>query len=307
MTKKTITLSTPQDVIAAVPGLIGFQPKDSLVAMHFDSPNGMFLARIDIPKPGEVEDDCANLIQAGYSNACKRVVLIAYSETEVPTWVIAQAKEIYDSTSISVIEALAVHGDKFYSLKPNDPGTLIAETKVSAAFVDTPILDSREALEKQLEPHPEAFTVEEIEGMEEVLVTKANLLRARSIIESDEPSREDLGWLIAALNGDGEFRDVIMAEVCRPTAEVLVPRWVNLVTHCPPELGGNVAGMAAYVVWCAGNGAFAWMLHDLAEKGQESAQLMREVVGQALQRAVPPPMAPLISLSEVLENFEDET
>ena len=44
-----LQLRSPQDVIAAVPYLLGFHPADSLVAVGADGPQGTCAMRLDLP------------------------------------------------------------------------------------------------------------------------------------------------------------------------------------------------------------------------------------------------------------------
>jgi Domain of unknown function (DUF4192) len=116
-----INLATPQDIIAAVPYLLGFQPDDSLVVIAVTARRVVTLLRYDLPDPVKVSDrdltgELADRLTAvlalhktdsvallGYGNAGRaRPVLIA---------AIARLADL-----LTIREALLVTDSRFWSL-----------------------------------------------------------------------------------------------------------------------------------------------------------------------------------------------
>ena len=59
----TLTARRPEDLLAAVPVVLGFRPQDSLVMLTFDAPRS-FHARVDLPPPAELDDSVSDLVDA---------------------------------------------------------------------------------------------------------------------------------------------------------------------------------------------------------------------------------------------------
>ena len=59
----TLTARRPEDLLAAVPVVLGFRPCDSLVMLTFDAQR-TFHARVDLPPPGDVEASLPELADA---------------------------------------------------------------------------------------------------------------------------------------------------------------------------------------------------------------------------------------------------
>ena len=52
----TLTARGPEDLLAAVPVVLGFRPADSVVMLTFDA-RRTFHARVDLPPPDDLDDD----------------------------------------------------------------------------------------------------------------------------------------------------------------------------------------------------------------------------------------------------------
>ena len=74
----TLTARTPADLLAAVPCVLGFHPRDSLVMLTFSADGRSFHARVDLPHgSGHLPELCAVLLQAALRNQVDRVALVA--------------------------------------------------------------------------------------------------------------------------------------------------------------------------------------------------------------------------------------
>lgn len=73
-----IVLSTPADLIAALPHMLGFQPEESVVAVALHGVRPGMTMRIDLPAEGEVEDMLATVVPPLLRDRPDAVILVGY-------------------------------------------------------------------------------------------------------------------------------------------------------------------------------------------------------------------------------------
>lgn len=114
-----ITLTTPQDVIAAVPYLLGYRPSDSLVVIAATARRAVVVLRYDLPDPACDRDlnlDLADHLTATLArHKADEVALVGYGTAglarPVLVAVIARLSDL-----LTIREALLVTGTRFWSL-----------------------------------------------------------------------------------------------------------------------------------------------------------------------------------------------
>lgn len=115
----TITLTTPQDVIAAVPYLLGFHPSDSLVVIGATARRAVVVLRYDLPDPVSDSDrngDLADHLAANLArHKADEVALIGYG-TAARACPVLMAAIACLSDLLTIGEALLVTGTRFWSL-----------------------------------------------------------------------------------------------------------------------------------------------------------------------------------------------
>src|SRR3954470_2495078 len=76
----TLTARGPADLLAAVPVVLGFRPRDSLVMLTFDAVHS-FHARVDLPPPDEAAESLPELVDGllapALSQRVRRVVFVS--------------------------------------------------------------------------------------------------------------------------------------------------------------------------------------------------------------------------------------
>ena len=110
----TLTARGPEDLLAAVPVVLGFRPRDSLVMLTFDA-RARFHARVDLPPPAEVEAALPELVDALVSTVpgprVGRVAFVSYSDDAGPLgrgWR-AALRAAFGRAGIGVIDVLRAH------------------------------------------------------------------------------------------------------------------------------------------------------------------------------------------------------
>jgi hypothetical protein len=114
-----LQLRSPQDVIAAVPYLLGFHPSDSLVAVGADGPQGTCAMRLDLPsndgEPEHVTDAAEHLAALLSQHRFRHAVLVGYGAPERVAAIMASARDALTAAGVEVLETLRVEGGRFWS------------------------------------------------------------------------------------------------------------------------------------------------------------------------------------------------
>lgn len=115
----TITLTTPQDIIAAVPYLLGFHPCDSLVVIVAAGRRVAVVFRYDLPDPANNRDPAGDLadhlLAALAQYDADEVALIGYGTARRTRPVLAAAIACLTGL-LTIRDALHVTGTRFWSL-----------------------------------------------------------------------------------------------------------------------------------------------------------------------------------------------
>lgn len=121
-----LRLRSPQDVIAAVPYLLGFHPSDSLVAIGSEGPHGSCALRLDLPpaeRPGEhVDEVAAHIAGLLVGGGFPRAVLVGYGEAARVGPIMATARAAIAARGIEVLEALRVDDGRYWPCGCAIPG-----------------------------------------------------------------------------------------------------------------------------------------------------------------------------------------
>lgn len=174
MTNRLITggqpllrLRTREDLLAAMPYVVGFHPSDSLVAVGLDGPRHrvQFTARVDLPEPGDTDGASAvagNIAEIVHRQRIGTVVLVAYGSRERAEHVAALTRGRLGDLGVAVREVLRVEGDRFWSLSCADPGccppggrpydAAAGDIAARATYEGLVALPDREALERSVAP-----------------------------------------------------------------------------------------------------------------------------------------------------------
>ncbi|MGA8245813.1 MAG: DUF4192 family protein, partial [Nocardioides sp.] len=165
----TLTARRPDDLVAAVPVVLGFRPRDSLVMLTFDAPR-CFHARVDLPAPqpppaalGEVVDA---LLEPAVAQQVGRVAFVFYThDASLAARAAHPLHAAFTAQQIGVIEVLRAHAGQWWRVpchpggRESRPTAYDAESHpfaVQAVFEGRVTLESRDALRETVAPEPGA-------------------------------------------------------------------------------------------------------------------------------------------------------
>ena len=114
-----ITLSTPHEVIAAVPHLLGFQPSDSLVVLALAGPRLTVTLRYDLPQPADIPAFSEHLVSCLAVNRADEVILVGYG-SEQATPVLTGVRD-HLAELLTIRDIFRVTAGRWWSLTCTDP------------------------------------------------------------------------------------------------------------------------------------------------------------------------------------------
>ncbi len=305
----TLTARRPEDLLAAVPVVLGFRPHDSLVMLTFDA-SRTFHARVDLPPSPEAEASLPELVDAlvgpCLTHRVGRVAFVSYSDDAgLSARVAAALRAAFGRAGIGVIDVLRADAGSWRRVpaRPGDHETPAVpyddETHPFAAqavFEGRVTLASREDLRDTLASAPEA-----VARVVELQATTA----ACGSDDDDGGDDGGVGGLVArcAATGDPlgdaeaarvlgavvrvDVRDAALYAVTLASAPAHLRVWADLLRRAPESQVPDTAVVVAFCAWQAGDGALAWCALDRCFDVDPDHRLGR-FLAECLTRAVPP-------------------
>ncbi len=286
--RTVLTFRTPEDVLAAVPVLLGFEPADSVVMLTFGG-RETFHARIDLPPPTEVDEGIALLLEPARAHGVTQVLLVVYSDRpRYGARVVARFAEAFLEAGIRVATTLRADGRRwFQGARPGVPYDITGHPFLARAVLDGQVVTgTRDDLATRLRPTAGVAAVEA--ALDAVPAYDATEVAA-CVWRALDTGRFDDADLAGVLQGvhDLGVRDAAWASVSRHEAAAHVALWTDAVQRSPDRHVGGPAAILALACWLAGNGALAWCAVDRCVEVDPDNSLAR-LVGELLSRAVPP-------------------
>lgn len=293
-TPTSLTARSPEDLLAVVRVVLGFDPASSIVMLTIGA-HHCFHARVDLPEhPQELAEVVDVLLRPAAGHGVESVLFVLFTDDDARARRAARAlRRRFERSGIGVREALRVHGDRWHTLSgpPRGAGVpydISAHPFVVAAVLEGRVLHgSRQALADTVGSRPDAVAAVEA-ALPQVGATAEWVAAtvARHAASSTSPSDADAARLLVAV-ADPELRDAAWAGIGRSDARRHVELWSDLVRRCPADLLPHAAGVLGFAAWLAGDGALAWCAVDRGREVDADHSLVR-LVADLLEGAVPP-------------------
>ena len=317
---------SPEDLLAAVPVVLGFRATDSVVMLTFPTshaarpdrartqrgrarptgPPEAFHARVDLPgDPDDLPDMVDALLDPVLRHRIDRVVLILYTvDAELGARTGEALDRAFTDAGVEVVDLMRADGRCWFALLPGRPPEAYAGTPYddrSHPFVAQAVVDGRVTLESRAELAAGLLpddppTVEAVDratraldraGPESDAAEAAWLDDALGRRLAGRPwTDEEVARLLVDVR-DLRLRDRAWLRMSRDNASAHVEVWRDVVRRCPTHLLPAPACLLAFGAWLAGHGALAWCALDRCREADEDYRLAG-LIATLLDNAVPP-------------------
>ncbi len=305
------TLTSPHDLLSAIPFLIGYHPTDSLVLVSLKDQAVVMAMRVDYPGSAN-PDECDAFVSHLSRNEADAALIVAYLPDEVTDGIdlVIALTQALSRAQIDLKEALVISHGRWRStlcedleccplegkLLPDIASSRIAAEKVSTGKV-MPFADEKE-LADSLAPAPLAFDESFMERVKSAAICAENpklstlqRLGAVSVIDlasrfiagsvglNIESDQELSACVLGALN-DIQVRDFALGSHTDATHEVYWQMWRYLLRIAPVGFVAPVATLFAATSYERGEGALAQRALDRAVADDATyslASLLRRV------------------------------
>lgn len=306
---KTLTVRSPEDILALVPYVLGFLPEDSLVLLTAGEEGHSFHARIDLPDdPADLDLVVEPLVDAALRNGVRQAMLVLYTD-DACLALEADARMRAELTEIGVSVAISLRAESgcYFVLddpdRPATPYDVEAHPISARAVYDGRVTyQTRQELGDSLVTRDPAAVEALLPVCEQAALRLSGARQQRStLVAEGQWARDrlrkavadfavlddaDLARLLVALVSV-EIRDVLWAEIDRVGARPHVAFWTDVVRRAPLDLTAAPAALLAFSAWMVGEGALAWCAIDRCRDADPDYS-MAALISAALQAAVPP-------------------
>ncbi|MFC6019046.1 DUF4192 domain-containing protein [Plantactinospora solaniradicis] len=319
--RATLTVRSTADLLAAVPYLLGFHPADSVVVIAMRGNRVVFVARGDLPGAEDVPEtaEAAEHLAAVVARQdVETTTIIGYGPPERVTPIIDVVTAALGRVGLSVVDAIRVTGDRYWSYvcteleccpaegTPFDAST--SQLAAAATFAGQVALPDRDALVRRIAP---------VEGSARDAMREATRkaeIRLRTLLDK-APATDLLGRRAlrragrAAVRGaldryrrDGQLTDdevawLSLLLVHLPIRDDAWQRtsgedwqltlWTDVLRRAEPDLVPAPASLLAFAAWRAGQGALATVAAERALEAQPDYSFAL-LLTEALQAGIGP-------------------
>jgi hypothetical protein len=299
----TLTARGPEDLLAAVPVVLGFRPDESLVMLTFGAERS-FHARLDLPaEPDDaaVAEVVDLLLAPSRQHAVDHVAFVVYTgDAEVAARLAAALVPAFVADGIGVVDVLRAHQGGWCSV----PVRAGAEEPPLRPFDDRHHPFSAQAVFEGRVTHASREELRTTLAADPVLRRRWTRCAAALPRPGPEeaPRVRDLvaGWVASGETPDDdgaarvlravtqvEVRDAALYAVTPETSPDHLRVWAALLRGAAGAQVPEVAAVTAFCAWQSGQGALAWCALDRCFETDEDHRLGR-CLAECLVRAVPP-------------------
>lgn len=313
-----MTLRTPEDLINAVPYLLGFHPRNSLVVAAIRGNHDFAAIRIDLPgpqpEPREIELELGIpeiLTSRGYKSA----FLIGYGDKDAVLDCADRVHEVLWTAKVGVLDCLRVHEGRWWSLLcasltccPPEGKPLDASSSVVAAtatYQGLTAASSREVLAERIQPDQvaqqeiqkaigraerrlaRAWSADMRKTPEDVVsdfVRRLDDLRARTRAKGTPITLDEIAELSVLLR-NLRLRDEAWVRIGDGDLNADIDLWTDVLRRTSPGFAAPPATLLAYAAYLGGNGGMARVALDRAYDADPSyslAMLVRAVINEGI-------------------------
>ena len=164
--RQVLTFRTPEDVLAAVPVLLGFEPADSVVMLTFGG-RETFHARVDLPPPRHLDEAVELLLEPALAHGVEQALFVVYSDrARLAERLLVRLGQAFASGGVRVVGTLRADGSRWFL--PGCPGVAYDvgthPFRVRSVIEGQVVTGSRDELAARLRPTTGVGPVERARG-----------------------------------------------------------------------------------------------------------------------------------------------
>jgi hypothetical protein len=321
-----VRIGDPGEVAAALPQLLGFRPRESVVLVSLTGSGGRrvgLCVRADIPPAEHAASVAAVLTRSVRTDRPRKVLVAVVSEAPGPSAdlphrpLVGELVRALASAAVAVPEVLLVRGGRWWSYDCPQPccapsaGTPlpagVTELEAAAVAAGTVVEDDRDALAARIagptgragEAMAAVCARVAAECTEEVLDTgwdpvaarswtavSAALRRCRPGAAGGRLTDQEVARIVWGLR-DGDVRDRALELALGVDAAAAEQLWTECTRRAPVPLDAAPATLLAVSAWLRGDGAMANVALGRALDAEPGYGLAL-LLSQALAACVPP-------------------
>jgi hypothetical protein len=294
-----LVVRTPEELLAAVPHMLGFNPQESIVVVPVT--RGLPVARVDLPRNEEDRDEVTRNLRGPYERyACPGAMVALVCVTEdrrdaesATQHLVAGLEKVGVATQVR----LWATDERWVELNTGQAGnrTQDTSTRIAAEAVMAGTARpaaTRASLAESLvgDREPLAAVVPAARETAQTSTPTAERNRASGRLEQFKSdgtrlSDPDAARLLVAMESIGT-RDALWEDMNRDNATEHTALWTHLTRRAPDEVRTPTASLLAFSSWLVGDGAKAWCALDQIPEGPPYP--MATLIATVLQEGVHP-------------------
>lgn len=296
-----LVVATPDELLAALPHVLGFVPEESIVMVPIGS--ALPAARADMPMTVDESLQVAGSLSAAYAGHLQRpgamlaVVCLTEHRRVAETTSRALAESL-DHVGISTPIRLWATANRWTDLASGDTGPRNVPTRERMAAEAVYLgqrspAPSRSALADALQGDGEPVAAVLGQARMAVQQDPPQHLRAWAVnrlarFHADRQALDDpdAATMLVALESI-PTRDALWLDMSMETSRAHAELWSDLTRRAPDEVRTPVASLLAFSQWLQGDGARAWVALEQIPAEAEPYPLA-DLIAQALETAAHP-------------------
>lgn len=295
----SISVHSPDELIAAIPHMLGFKPQESIVLLPIRS--DLPTARIDLPATPRAQELAWRSIREGMSRYARpgaAVGIVCFTiDRERADLVGREFAERLSTIGIDTHLLLWADETRWADLVTGDMGlqTDDARERIATATVlagRPPPASTRDSLAQSLvgdrEPVATLLTETQAKTAESRVRTEGRWAVSRVQQFHRDGVRlddADAARLLVAVEAI-PTRDQVWLGMTRGNAVSHVALWTDMTKRAPDEVRTAPASLLAFGSWLSGDGAMAWCALDQVPQGKPYA--LANLVATAIERGLHP-------------------
>jgi hypothetical protein len=275
-----VVVRTPDELLAAVPHMLGFNPRESILVVPVS--RGLPMARVDLPRTPQDRDQVTRNLRGHYRRYDRPGVMVALvcvtedrRNAELASQHLAAGLE---KAGVGTQVRLWATDERWVELntgqagsRTQDTSTRIAAEAVMAgaarpAATRTSLAESlvgdRESLAELLPAVREAAQNSNPVAERNWALDRLEQFHA----DGNRLSDPDAARLLVAIEST-ETRDALWEDMSRDNAAEHSALWTDLTRRAPDQVRTPTASLLAFSNWLEGNGAKAWCALDQIPQG----------------------------------------